>query len=861
MTSKVTVGANQKCTIQSSGRITVDTPEVENIAVELSAGSTLVNRGTVTATSVPNAQATSILPAIAFKFSGTGSKLINYGNIRLPKNNARGIDVLTGADNVEIEFLSGSLFATDADGGYRFFLSEGQNTKFTFGGTAEIPVKSSTFYSGTSGGGDTVILLPGATIHTGDRSRPFSSVTSSLDGLFATDGADVLKIGNFYEGDEPVGDRTGWVHAGQWYFGEPGGGTDELIVDTNPGVRFSIHGGVNHYRSEFTDQNAIGGLDVMDIRRGNVVLGGSVYMPMGKVYVHDFDGGRLTFEIGKRREEDSRKGEMIISRLVAKELIFSNHATVFIQFAHYLDASDIERFRTQLVPENLSQLDATTLSLDGAGNELSKILKVEKISYLADYQKAKNPPEDPVDITDYVNHMKVMSSGPSGIRLVGHIIVKSGNNADIGKLVLFDKETNRDIGQLRFSSVSTGRTPVSGGGGTGGTGNGDGTGGPDSGETGTGDGDGTADGGGTGNGDSSGETGTGDGDGTADGTGETGTGSASTGGGGGSGGGGGILVIGLLAALMGGLDLDESESELGQYYAFDRKPAKNRSRSSSYFSGLFRPERGMWVRPAQSRFTSFGASYFGAVSHRMSWDLQQSDDYFLRASLSPATSVSPTGWHSSASGETLSLSGGWHRDDRRVQFGITHGRYDANAKMYDSATKGNLFGESKFRHTSVHASAVQELSDGPMKVSASASLTAGQVEQAAYDAENAVMTATVPAYRQSYTGTRLGFSAKSRKWFALSDGISVKPHLKVTSMRTRASVNDPVWLRQSDKVGALSFENATVLQGVPKSLNVVGIGTDVKPSDSRGVWRLGYAGMEVDGEYQHAAVAAYRMRF
>ena len=399
-------------------------------------------------------------------------------------------------------------------------------------------------------------------------------------------------------------------------------------------------------------------------------------------------------------------------------------------------------------------------------------------------------------------------------------------------------------------------TPV----GTGDDGDG-GTGDTGSGSTGTGDaGDGDAGDGGTGD-TGSGSTGTGDAGTDDTGIGDTGTGSASTGGGSGGGGGGGILVIGLLAALMGGLDLDETESELGQYYAFDRKPAKNRSRNSSYFSGLFRSERGMWVRPAQSRFTSFGASYFGAVSHRMSWDLQQSGDYFLRASLSPATSVSPAGWHSSASGETLSLTGGWHREGQRLQFGIAHGRYDANAKFFDSATQGNLFGKSTFRHTSVHASAVQELSDGPMKVSASASLTAGQVEQAAYDAENAVMTAKVPAYRQSYTGTRLGFSAKSRKWLALSDGISVKPHLKVTSMRTRASVNDPVWLRQSDKVGAFTFENATVLQGMPKSLNVVGIGTDVKPSDSRGVWRLGYAGMEVDGEYQHAAVAAYRMQF
>ena len=339
------------------------------------------------------------------------------------------------------------------------------------------------------------------------------------------------------------------------------------------------------------------------------------------------------------------------------------------------------------------------------------------------------------------------------------------------------------------------------------------------------------------------------------------TSTGGTGTGAGGAGSGGIFVIGLLAALLGAQDLDESESELGQYYAFDRRSAKNRRYRSNAFSGLFGSDRGMWVRPAESRFTSYGASYFGAVSHRMSWDLQQSSNYFLRANLSPASSVSPTGWHSSASGETISLTGGWQAEGRRLQLGITHGRYDANAKMYDSATKGNLFGESKFRHTSVHASAVQELSGGPMKMSASASVMAGEVEQAAYDAENSVMRAKVPAYRQSYTGTRLGFSAKSRKWLALSDAVSVKPHLKVTSMRTRSSVNDPVWLRQSDKLGVLSIENATVLQGVPKSLNVVGIGTDVKPSDSRGAWRLGYAGMEVDGDYQHAAVAAYQMRF
>ena len=245
----------------------------------------------------------------------------------------------------------------------------------------------------------------------------------------------------------------------------------------------------------------------------------------------------------------------------------------------------------------------------------------------------------------------------------------------------------------------------------------------------------------------------------------------------------------------------------------------------------------------------------------MSWDIHQSGDSFLRASISPASSVSPTGWQSSASGDTLSLTGGWQGEEQRLQLGITHGRYDANAKLYDSTTKGNLFGESEFVHTSVHASAVQELSGGPMKLSSSASLMAGQVEQAPYAAENAVMKAKVPAYRQSYTGFRLGFSAKSRKWLELSDGTSVKPHLKFTAMRTRSSASDPVQMNQSDKVGALSFQYDSVLQGVPESLNLLGIGVDVKPSGSHGVWRLGYAGMEVDGEYQHAAVAAYRMQF
>ena len=58
VTSPLTVGANQKCTIQqSSGSIAVDTAGTNNTAVNLSAGPAPVNRGTITAKSVPNSPA------------------------------------------------------------------------------------------------------------------------------------------------------------------------------------------------------------------------------------------------------------------------------------------------------------------------------------------------------------------------------------------------------------------------------------------------------------------------------------------------------------------------------------------------------------------------------------------------------------------------------------------------------------------------------------------------------------------------------------------------------------------------------------------------------------------------------------
>ena len=342
VTGTITVEANQECTLESSGRINVDT-----------AGNA------------------------AFDITGAGSKVISYGNINLRANDGAAFQLSEDADNVVIEFLSGSVNAGLLVGRNFMVFSEGANTKLIFGGTALIAGLYSSFFFDGSRTDNEIILLPGAVIHSGDRSRPFAGSRSLLENTHQNEGSEVLKIGNFHDGIPP---RTGWVHAGQWFFGEAGGGTDELIVDTNPGVRFSISNGRNHFRSNQNIRNAIFGLDTMDIRSGNVVLGGSVYMPDGKVYIHD--AGRLTFEIGKRRD-DGRIGEMIISRLVADEVIFTgDDPRVFIQFAHYLDASDIEKFRKQLVTTEFKKLSDRTRVSDGEDNRLSKIFVVDDVFFL-----------------------------------------------------------------------------------------------------------------------------------------------------------------------------------------------------------------------------------------------------------------------------------------------------------------------------------------------------------------------------------------------------------------------------------------------------------------------------------------------
>ncbi len=306
----------------------------------------------------------------------------------------------------------------------------------------------------------------------------------------------------------------------------------------------------------------------------------------------------------------------------------------------------------------------------------------------------------------------------------------------------------------------------------------------------------------------------------------------------------GLLGIGLLALAFASLDfLFEPEVQYGSYFGNS-------------------PNERFFVRPAESKFNSYGSSYFDAVGHQVGWNLLGSDGKYLNAGLAANSTVDAGGRYGSAKGNTVFLSAGTNFGKQFMSYGLTHGEYDAQSRYFSGTTKGWYFGDSAFTHTQAKITAGQHWSFGGMDFTNTASLFSAKLEQSAYEAEGTWMTADIAKFKQRYSGMKLGIRMDSSKWFELSESAMIKPRMKFSAIKTDASRSNLMSIRESDKAGVLSFTNPSLTEGLPGSVNVFNLGMDMKVAgNSRGTLQFGYAGMEVDGEYEQAAVAAYRMRF
>ena len=271
----------------------------------------------------------------------------------------------------------------------------------------------------------------------------------------------------------------------------------------------------------------------------------------------------------------------------------------------------------------------------------------------------------------------------------------------------------------------------------------------------------------------------------------------------------------------------------------------------------------VWIRTGlEDTMQLAGVKNAGVSGTEIGLSLYRSDDFYIEASSAQDVAAQVSSLNQSAQGEVYSLSSGWQNERYFTGVKLSYGDFDTDTVIDNPVVKSTLISQSEVRHTQAQFTAGTRWNTGNLMFTPSASVQAGTFDYSAHQAQGAVVNAEVPTYTQDYSALRVGLKMSASDWLSLSDDVKWKPHLQFDQIHTDSGSGGDVTLRQMDRLGALSFNSGASVQSMPEVVNAVSFGTSVKTSkSSHSEWKFGYAGLEADGEYYHAAVAAYQMRF
>ena len=271
----------------------------------------------------------------------------------------------------------------------------------------------------------------------------------------------------------------------------------------------------------------------------------------------------------------------------------------------------------------------------------------------------------------------------------------------------------------------------------------------------------------------------------------------------------------------------------------------------------------VWIRTGlEDTMQLAGVKNAGVSGTEVGLSLYRSDDFYIEASSAQDVAAQVNSLNQSAQGEVYSLSSGWQNERYFAGIKLSYGDFDTDTVIDNPVVKSTLISQSEVRHTQAQFTAGTRWNTGNLLFTPSASVQAGTFDYSAHQAQGAVVNAEVPSYTQDYSALQLGLKMSASDWLSFSDNVKWKPHLQFDQIHTDSDSGGDVTLRQMDRLGALSFNSGASVQSMPKVVNAVSFGTSVKKSkSSQSEWKIGYAGLEADGEYYHAAVAAYQLRF
>ena len=271
----------------------------------------------------------------------------------------------------------------------------------------------------------------------------------------------------------------------------------------------------------------------------------------------------------------------------------------------------------------------------------------------------------------------------------------------------------------------------------------------------------------------------------------------------------------------------------------------------------------VWIRTGlEDTMQLAGVKNAGVSGTEIGLSLYRSDDFYIEASSAQNVAAQVNSLNQSAQGEMYSLSSGWQNERYFAGVKLSYGDFDTDTVIDNPVVKSTLISQSEVRHTQAQFTAGTRWNTGNLLFTPSASVQAGTFDYSAHQAQGAVVNADIPSYTQDYSALRLGLKMSASDWLSFSDNVKWKPHLQFDQIHTDSGSGGDVTLHQMDRLGALSFNSGASVQSMPEVVNAVSFGTSVKTSkSSQSEWKFGYAGLKAEGEYYHAAVAAYQLRF
>ena len=234
------------------------------------------------------------------------------------------------------------------------------------------------------------------------------------------------------------------------------------------------------------------------------------------------------------------------------------------------------------------------------------------------------------------------------------------------------------------------------------------------------------------------------------------------------------------------------------------------------------------------------------------------DGFSLNGSFVPEISASIPG--SQLKGHILQVGGNWSNGNFFTGLKISYENHDTTLITANPVINSSFKGNSTLTNTHLQFQTGTMMNYGSMEAKTMLSMFTGSMKQGAYLAESPVMTADIPELSQRYTGWNFGLNLKSSEIIETSNGTRVLPSLTMNTMRTTTTGIESMLITQSDRIGALSFRTNSGVRELPRTINMLGLSSDIKRSSNSG-WRVGYMGAEIDGEFENFVLARFSMKF